>query len=112
MLEKIRYRLVYNRKKKLNKQREALVQVEASQYGRKAYFSTRVYLKSEILTLTTESSSDDISVAVGGESGLKAIIKAVKDGNRLVIRGSPDESSGFGEYITAFNADVQVSSYL
>lgn len=69
-------------------------------------------LKSEILTLNTGSSSDDISVAVGGESGLKAIIKAVKDGNRLVIRGVPDESLGIGEYITAFNADVQVSSYL
>lgn len=69
-------------------------------------------LKSEILMLNTESSSDDISVAVGGESGLKAIIKAVKDGNRLVIKGAPDESLGLGEYITAFNADVQVSSYL
>lgn len=47
MLEKIRYRLVYNRKKKLNKQGEALVQVEASQLGRRVYFSTRIYLKPE-----------------------------------------------------------------
>lgn len=69
-------------------------------------------LKSEILTLKTGSNSDEISVAVGGESGLKAIIKAIKDGNRLVIRGAPDESLGFGEHITAFNADVQVSCYL
>ena len=38
MLEKIRYRLVYNRQKKLNKQGTALVQVEAYLNQRKAYF--------------------------------------------------------------------------
>lgn len=43
MLEKIRYRLVYNRQKKLNKQGTALVQVEAYLNQRKAYFKTNVY---------------------------------------------------------------------
>lgn len=47
MLEKIRYRLVYNRQKKLNKQGTALVQVEAYLNQRKAYFKTNVYLKPE-----------------------------------------------------------------
>ena len=42
MLEKIRYRLVYNRQKKLNKQGTALVQVEAYLNQRKAYFKTNV----------------------------------------------------------------------
>lgn len=37
-MEKIRYRLVYNRKKHLNKQGTALVQVEASLNQRKIYF--------------------------------------------------------------------------
>lgn len=36
--------------------------------------------------LTSSSDSDEISTAVGGESGLKDIIQAVSDGNRLVIR--------------------------
>lgn len=45
-------------------------------------------LRPSLYSLTTSSSSDDISSAVGGESGLKAIIQAVKDGNRLVIRGA------------------------
>lgn len=47
-------------------------------------------LKPSLYSLTSSSSSDDISAAVGGEAGLKAIIQAVKDGNRLVIRGTID----------------------
>ncbi len=39
-------------------------------------------------SLTSSSSSDTISTAVGGESGFKTIIKAVKSGNRLVVRKS------------------------
>lgn len=46
-MEKIRYRLVYNRKKQLNRQGSALVQVECSLNGRKIYFKTNVYLKPE-----------------------------------------------------------------
>ncbi|MDB0823741.1 Arm DNA-binding domain-containing protein, partial [Phocaeicola vulgatus] len=47
MLEKIRYRLVFNRQKKLNKQGTALVQVEAYLNQRKIYLKTNVYLKPE-----------------------------------------------------------------
>ena len=46
-MEKIRYRLVYNRKKHLNKQGAALVQVEASLNQRKIYFKTNLYIKPE-----------------------------------------------------------------
>lgn len=44
-MEKIRYRLVYNRKKQLNKQGTALVQVEALLNQRKVYFKTNIYLR-------------------------------------------------------------------
>lgn len=46
-MDKIKYRLVYNRKKQLNKQGTALVQVEASLNQRKIYFKTNVYLRPE-----------------------------------------------------------------
>lgn len=46
-MEKIRYRLVYNRKNHLNKQGTALVQVEASLNQRKIYFKTNIYIKPE-----------------------------------------------------------------
>lgn len=46
-MEKIRYRLVYNRKKHLNKQGTALVQIEASLNQRKIYFKTNLYIKPE-----------------------------------------------------------------
>lgn len=41
---KIKYRPVYGRNKKLNGQGKALVQIEAYLSGRRAYFSTHIYL--------------------------------------------------------------------
>ncbi len=46
-MEKIRFRLVYNRRKQFNRNGMALIQVEASLNKKKAYFSTRIYVKSE-----------------------------------------------------------------
>lgn len=44
-MKKIKYRIVYNRKKRLDSQGKALVQVEAYLLGKKAYFSTHIYIK-------------------------------------------------------------------
>ena len=60
-------------------------------------------LDSKVYQLTSTSTSDDISAAVGGESGLKAIIQAVNDGNRLVIRGNYEGLTG------VINTDVLVN---
>ena len=46
-MEKIKYRLVFNRKKTLNKEGKALVQVEATLNKRKVYMTTNVYLRPE-----------------------------------------------------------------
>lgn len=46
-MKKIKYRLVYNRRKLLNSQGTALVQLEASLGKDKIYFSTRVYVRPE-----------------------------------------------------------------
>lgn len=46
-MEKIRYRLVWNRRKRLNTQGAALIQVEASLSKRKVYFTTRIYVRPE-----------------------------------------------------------------
>ena len=48
-------------------------------------------LNGSFYTLNAMSSSEEVSAAVGGETGFKAIIQAVKDGNRLVCR---DETPG------------------
>lgn len=63
-------------------------------------------LNSSVFDLTTSSESADISTAVGGESGLKDIIQAIKDGNRLVIRGTKDS---LGD--TTINQDLICSTY-
>ena len=44
MFDKIRYRCVYNRSGKLNKDGRSVVQVECLLHGRRVYFSTKVYL--------------------------------------------------------------------
>lgn len=46
-MKKIKYRLVYNRRKLLNKQGTALIQVEASLGKYKTYFGTRIYVRPE-----------------------------------------------------------------
>lgn len=43
-MKKIKYRAIYNRKSKLNKQGKALVQIEAYLSGKKCYISTHIYL--------------------------------------------------------------------
>lgn len=45
VLKKIRYRLVWNHARRLNKRGEGLVQVECQQGRRRIYFSTHVYLQ-------------------------------------------------------------------
>ena len=44
-MQKIRYRLVYNRKHKLNRQGTALVQIEAKLNQRNIYLTTNIYLQ-------------------------------------------------------------------
>ena len=44
MINKIRYRLVYNRKHQLNRYGQALVQIECLLHRERVYFSTNVYL--------------------------------------------------------------------
>lgn len=45
IMEKVIYNLVFNRKKRLNAEGKALIQVEAYLNKRKKYFSTKIYVK-------------------------------------------------------------------
>lgn len=54
-MKKIKYRIVYNRKKQLDSQAKALVQVEAYLSGKKSYFSTHIYLKPSQWSARTSS---------------------------------------------------------
>ena len=47
MLQKIRYKIVFNRSGKLNSLGEGLLEVECSQNGRRKYFTTHIYAKPE-----------------------------------------------------------------
>ena len=67
---------------------EKIISINAYSEWVKVIYPEGYELKPEVYNLTSSSTSDDISAAVGGESGLKEIIQAVKDGNRLCIRDS------------------------
>lgn len=45
MLNKIRYKLVFNRARRLNKRGEGLIEIECAQQKRRIYFTTRTYVK-------------------------------------------------------------------
>ena len=59
-------------------------------------------LKSDVYGFTSNTPSEDISTAIGGEEGMKAIIQAIKDGYRFVIRGTL-ESFTIGTINTELN---------
>ena len=44
IMEKVIYNLVFNRKKRLNAEGKALIQVEAYLNRQKKYFSTKIYV--------------------------------------------------------------------
>lgn len=44
MLNKIRYKLVFNRARRLNKRGEGLIEIECTQQKRRIYFTTRTYV--------------------------------------------------------------------
>ena len=47
MLQKIRYRLAWNRAARLNRHGEGLIEIECQQQGRRVYFSTHIYCRPE-----------------------------------------------------------------
>ena len=47
-------------------------------------------LDSSFYTLSSSSSSEDISSAIGGESGMKKLIQAISDGNSVYIKNNSD----------------------
>lgn len=50
MLNKISYKLVFNRAKRLNQRGEGLIQIECTQQKRRIYFTTHTYVKPENFT--------------------------------------------------------------
>lgn len=74
-----------------------------SKYICKIIYSEGYTLKPEFYALNANSTSDDISTAVGGNEGLNNILLAIQDGNRLVVRGIMDDIT--------INADLTVNLY-
>ena len=86
--------------------RQKIIKLASNAESVKVIYPEGYKLNSSVFDLTSSSSNEDISTAVGGESGLKEIVQAVKDGNRLVIRGTNDS---IGD--TTINQDLICNGY-
>ena len=64
---------------------QKVIENHASGGGVKIIYTEGYKLESSVFDLTSLSESADISTALGGETGLKNITQAIKDGNRLVM---------------------------
>lgn len=61
-----------------------------SSYKIKTIYIDGYGLNSSFYNLNDLSSSEDISIAIGGESGMKNLIDAIDAGNRIYIKGSDE----------------------
>ncbi|MBQ7210486.1 MAG: site-specific integrase [Paludibacteraceae bacterium] len=67
MLNKIRYKLVFNRARRLNKRGEGLIEIECSQQKRRIYFSTHTYVQPEYFSngsVTGTPNADSLNYAL------------------------------------------------
>lgn len=67
MLNKIRYKLVFNRARRLNKRGEGLIEIECSQQKRRIYFSTHTYVQPEYFSngsVTETPNADSLNYAL------------------------------------------------
>lgn len=60
-------------------------------------------LDSKLYSLTSSSSSEDISSAIGGESGMISLINAIKSGNRIYIGGDLETGT--------LRVDISINSF-
>mgnify|MGYP001024794821 FL=1 len=78
----------------------------------KTLITTTYVLPSGLIDLTEGSTSGEIERAVGGESGLRNITQAIKDGNLLLLRGDIGGSyrsvNLSGGIMEGDNGDIQV----
>lgn len=119
-MSKIVYKLVYNRKKCLNKRGMAVVQVEAYLDRKKKYFSTKVYLKPE--------QWDDKKMVVKKHPNAEALNRLIyesmawiekkelelwQQGKRIsleLLKETLTNLQGDGEFIPFFRQEVEQSS--
>lgn len=85
---------------------DVFIQIGGAHECAKHIYPEGYTLNPEVYFLNSNSTSDEISAAVGGESGLKAIIQALKDGNRVVIRGTSEKMEGY-----QINQDLMCNMY-
>lgn len=71
-------------------------------------------LNQDLYSLSDSSTSDDISIAIGGEDGMKRIIKAIKDGNTFFTVGSLGDENQKTQllpnfYVEKENGDLSIA---
>lgn len=82
-------------------------------YSIKILYPNGYYIPIDIITLEENATSEQISSAFGGKSGLKNLIYAVQDGNTIITKGFPEgeQYTGLKEIIGTYNIQLHIQSY-
>lgn len=82
-------------------------------YSIKILYPNGYYIPIDIITLSEDSTSEQISSAFGGKSGLKNLIYAIQDGNTIITKGFPEDEqyATLKEIIGTYNIQLHIQSY-
>ena len=82
-------------------------------YSIKILYPNGYYIPIDIITLEEKATSEQISSAFGGKSGLKNLIYAVQDGNTIITKGFPEgeQYTQLKEIIGTYNIQLHIQSY-
>jgi hypothetical protein len=76
-----------------------------SSYSIKILYPNGYYIPIDVITLEEKATSEQISSAFGGKTGLKNLIYAVQDGNTIITKGFPEgeQYTSLKEIIGTYN---------
>lgn len=84
-----------------------------SSYSIKILYPNGYYIPIDVITLEEKATSEQISSAFGGKTGLKNLIYAVQDGNTIITKGFPEDEqyTSLKEIIGTYNIQLHIQSY-
>ena len=82
-------------------------------YSIKILYPNGYYIPIDIISLSNDSTSEQISSAFGGKSGLKNLIYSIQDGNTIITKGFPEDAEyeQLKDLIGTFNIQLHIQSY-
>lgn len=84
-----------------------------TKYSIKILYPNGYYIPIDVITLSEDSTSEQISSVFGGKNKLKNLIYAIQDGNTIIMKGFPEDEqyAQLKEIIGTYNIQLHAQSY-